>query len=363
MAWWIGGIVSLAGVYITFPLVMCRYSLRRDSGNGIQPILAQIIRRFEWRAATRQCGSHAILVLILTLLAAAAWVFVQAKEITTRETSGDLSQKFSQATTKRDTDLAEQNRLRRALADAVEPFIYGASNEAGPGGPSMTIELLDTAGKIKETQNLSQELRNHPPIGTTPLNIRITLSGRRTNPSSGLSEPFQVYSFDRSIFDSDKLANASNALELKDVPSLINQYVSVQRRVEIDGAALSRLAYEINNSEVAKATGEEPPPEAPGNLSLPFLLQLNITRFGTITLASIAIGILVPLYRFSERLAAFYRARSDALRLHQIPAYKTIGIVRLSTMLTPTIDYGKSQNMPDNLVEMLQLVARTEQEK
>lgn len=71
----------------------------------------------------------------------------------------------------------------------------------------------------------------------------------------------------------------------------------------------------------------------------------------------------MPLYRFSERLSAFYRARSDALRLHQAGGYKAVGIMQLSTMLTPNIDYGKSQNMPDNLVEMLRLVARTNQEK
>jgi hypothetical protein len=107
--------------------------------------------------------------------------------------------------------------------------------------------------------------------------------------------------------------------------SLVKQFDSVSRNVEvIDAGALSRITSEINYAEVAKAIGEETAPEAAGNLSLPFLLQLNITRFGTITLASIAIGILVPLYRFSERLAAFYRSRADALRLHQTVGYKAL---------------------------------------
>src|SRR5271165_7042279 len=113
--------------------------------------------------------------------------------------------------------------------------------------------------------------------------------------------------------------------------------------------ALSRIAVEKRIAEVAKEAGEEPTTEVSGNLTLPFLLQLNITRFGTITLASIAIGILVPLCRFSERLSAFYRARADALRLHQVAGYKALGIIRLS------------QNMPDNWVEMLRFFGRTEQ--
>jgi hypothetical protein len=95
----------------------------------------------------------------------------------------------------------------------------------------------------------------------------------------------------------------------------------------------------------------------------PSLRSPAAPRFGTITLVSIAIAILVPLYRFSEKLAAFYKARSDWLRLYQTPGYKSVGIVRLSTMLTPNIDYGKSQTVLNHLVEMLRLSERMEQDR
>jgi Tfp pilus assembly protein PilN len=122
--WWIGGIAFLVGLlYIFAPLGICWFTLRRNKLDEIPSPLQQIVRRFEWRASNRQCGSHAILALILGLLAAAAWVFVQAKEITTQETGGDLSQKLNQRTEKRNADLRELDRLRNELTAGVKPII------------------------------------------------------------------------------------------------------------------------------------------------------------------------------------------------------------------------------------------------
>ena len=85
---------------------------------------------------------------------------------------------------------------------------------------------------------------------------------------------------------------------------------------------------------------------------LQFLIQLNIVRFGTISLIAIAISILAPLYRFSVRLAAFYLAKADALRLHEI-AYQKTSFASLSSALTPPMEFGKSQSIPDYLTELL----------
>jgi hypothetical protein len=132
--------------------------------------------------------------------------------------------------------------------------------------------------------------------------------------------------------------------------------------IEVDNGGLSRIANEMRKFEISKAAGEESSADS-GNLSFPFLLQLNITRFGTITLVSIAIAILAPLYRFSERLAAFYKSRSDSLRLYQVSGYKHTGIIHISAMLTPNVDYGKSQNIPDHLGDILRLGMHVGEEK
>jgi hypothetical protein len=278
-------------------------------------------------------------------------------------TGGDLQQKLIQRTEKRNSDIKEQNHLRYELIAATKPIIDMIGQEYQTGGDrSFTIDLLDINGEIKTSRVLAQDIKNEFSTANSA-RVSIIVSGRHTS-ANGFVEKYVILNTDRfvKLDDLSKLADRQNLWEPKDLSSLVDQFDGVSHNVDIDSEALTRIAYDIKASEVAKAAGEEPSGTS-GTLSLPFLVQLNITRFGTITLASIAIGILVPLYRFSERLSAFYRARSDALRLHQAAGYKTVGIIRLSTMLTPTIDYGKSQNMPDNLAELLRLIARPEQEK
>jgi hypothetical protein len=75
----------------------------------------------------------------------------------------------------------------------------------------------------------------------------------------------------------------------------------------------------------------------------------------------IAISILVPLYRYSTRLAAFYTARADAIRLQQL-AYKQTGFVRLAAAVTPQFDFGKGQTSPDHLIEAARLLRREERD-
>jgi hypothetical protein len=92
--------------------------------------------------------------------------------------------------------------------------------------------------------------------------------------------------------------------------------------------------------------------ELKGPSSLQFLIQLNIVRFGIISLIGIAIGVLAPLYRFSARFAAFYQAKADTLQLHEV-AYKKTSFANLSSALTPPMEFGKSQAIPDYLTELL----------
>jgi hypothetical protein len=142
----------------------------------------------------------------------------------------------------------------------------------------------------------------------------------------------------------------------------INDFLVASQNVELDTSVVSKLNSQIIASEISKRTGEANSENPSGNLSFPYLFHLNVTRFGTITLASIAIGILIPLYRFSEKLSAFYRSRSDALRLNQLDRYKRIGLEKLSTVVAPGIDYGKSQNVPDKLTEILGLIRKPEKD-
>ena len=85
--------------------------------------------------------------------------------------------------------------------------------------------------------------------------------------------------------------------------------------MQAEGDAIQRLQKARNEVEINQLTGQKGETSAgiQGVNSLQFLIQLNIVRFGTISIIGIAIGILAPLYRFAARLAAFYQAKADTL--------------------------------------------------
>jgi hypothetical protein len=130
----------------------------------------------------------------------------------------------------------------------------------------------------------------------------------------------------------------------KDMSQYVEDFAALQKKLGIESAAMARLQSQIYEHEITTEMGEQNNEAAPNfiGVSLPFLLQLNITRFGTLTLVGIGIGILVPLYRFSARLSTFYRALADALRFRQ-SIEKRVSFVRLATALSPRLDFGKSQ--------------------
>lgn len=82
-----------------------------------------------------------------------------------------------------------------------------------------------------------------------------------------------------------------------------------------------------------------------------YYIQLNLNKFGTVSLLIILIGILVSLYKYNTRLAAFYQARVDALQLQ--PTQDKVGFVRLASALTPSIDFSKA-DQTSSIIKILE---------
>lgn len=113
--------------------------------------------------------------------------------------------------------------------------------------------------------------------------------------------------------------------------------------------SLEKLQVEIGNEKETKESAQAPPKE---DLFLK-LLQTSITRFGLLAVVGFFVSILVSLYRYNVRLAAFYNARADLLRLSDISVtISDFGL--LATALTPTLEFGKSPQLPiGQLVELV----------
>jgi hypothetical protein len=73
------------------------------------------------------------------------------------------------------------------------------------------------------------------------------------------------------------------------------------------------------------------------------------------------VAVLVPQYRYNIRMAAFYEARADSIRL----AGKLQPITRLDELekailaMTPSINFGKAPSTPiDQLIQLIKAPKR-----
>jgi hypothetical protein len=78
--------------------------------------------------------------------------------------------------------------------------------------------------------------------------------------------------------------------------------------------------------------------------------QTNLTRLGAVAIMFFLVGILVPQYRYNIRMAGFYDARADSVRL----ADKVEGLGEIAAIMTPNIDFGKAPATPwEHIVEVI----------
>src|SRR5271165_1167764 len=88
-------------------------------GEDAKPPIQFVIKTFKWRAFRRQLGAYGFLLLMLAGIGAAAYVFIQAKEITERETTTtDTTTKISalkKSMNDNDLKFKEEYNSRNAL--------------------------------------------------------------------------------------------------------------------------------------------------------------------------------------------------------------------------------------------------------
>lgn len=88
------------------------------------------------------------------------------------------------------------------------------------------------------------------------------------------------------------------------------------------------------------------------------LIQINITRFGSILLILFFVKIIIPQYRYCIRLANYYDARADALMLFS-SGFKETNFEILVSSLTPNYEFGNSPETPyEKIIELLNLVKK-----
>jgi hypothetical protein len=316
------------------------------------PPIQHVIKTFKWRALRRQLGAYFFFGLMLAGIGVAAWVFSQAKEITASDTNTDVNAKISSLKKTIDNNNLKLRDTGKSLNAAYLDLLHEL--------PFVTRDNCKhiVGGQWEDLQDLSfffeqdGRLRSKPEVAKQ-LYQKVAPSSNIDCISIWVDQTQLLFNIGQ--LEEVKLQNWNNTTDASILSTLRPEMIKLVHQGQIYAKALQTLQDFVEQQEISPLIGETENKKTPITLTLPFLLQLNITRFGTITLVVIAIGILAPLYRFSARLATFYRARADILILHQMPGYKQIGIARLSPIFTPTFDFGKSQAIPDHLTELIRL--------
>jgi hypothetical protein len=92
----------------------------------------------------------------------------------------------------------------------------------------------------------------------------------------------------------------------------------------------------------ANVTGEK----SDGKTDWARVIENNITRVGAILTMFFLVTILVPQYRYNIRMAGFYAARADSFTLLPKPTTSPDDLIKVVTVMTPDIDFGKAPPTP-----------------
>ena len=102
----------------------------------------------------------------------------------------------------------------------------------------------------------------------------------------------------------------------------------------------------VKEQERKQRFGLASTPQEEKNVSIPFLIQTNVTRFGPMLIILFFVNILVNLYRYSIRLAAYYDARGDSLELLDIKIHAD-AFQKLAASVSPdALDISKPPKLP-----------------
>lgn len=330
-----------------------------------------MIQILDDRSTTLNARAMWVLVLIVLLLVAAAVIFYLAPEITRSDFRTDLvAQQAELGATKQGIASTFQNANNYATRNksSLDTILskYGASPMAGLETPSIGSIFLDLAALTSKGQ-LQKRFESFPESSSNAEKrpVRIDVKIDKFTVAGGFAEGRVSHMF----VDMDsmrKIADAIRSSDMQDMPSRdlaeFTAAYSMALKVGLVESALRTDGVKQELFHTGDQANEKAVQQTKGLSGEPlsaFIIQTTITRFGTVTLVVYLVSILSSLYRYNYRLAAFYTARADALRLAK-EGVESIGFDRLMSALTPTFDFGKSPQTPIDQIIALMRELRTE---
>ncbi|MEH2570246.1 hypothetical protein [Bradyrhizobium sp. AZCC 2289] len=307
-------------------------------------LVGHAIRRFETRAFWLTTQAWFFLFFVLVLLVAGAAAVWFAPTITAGDIGAVTNQKFEAIQQAQFKDVARLKELRnvpmrKACNDEMVAAFKGWLQLADSGPFQILHPTAD--GHIVSGDEIVAAVQQHEVLivdpgecatYATPGMFRIFVPKDR----------FEEFKKQMAGKKFGKPELAANIAEINKINARDAQLDELHKQVELE-----RL-----QSEVA-ATGDKGAGPAPERSLFLSLLQTSVTRFGLLAVIGFFVSILVSMYRYNIRLAAFYVARADALRLFA-PDITISDFALVAAALSPTVEFGKAPQPP--LAQLVDLI-------
>ena len=133
-----------------------------------------------------------------------------------------------------------------------------------------------------------------------------------------------------------------------DVEKIKMQISDIEANISINNLRVSAIKQDLNTAvKLLPGNFHELADGLKGDSETRLLFSANVTRFGVLTLSIYLVQILINLYRFNSKPAAYYRTQADILMLYN-PGSNEIG--DLLSELNPPLDFGKE---PAHLTKLI----------
>ncbi|UWU80412.1 hypothetical protein N2603_18660 [Bradyrhizobium huanghuaihaiense] len=325
-------------------------------------ITQEVIEKFEKRSRRLKQEAWIFLAGVLALLVAGALAVVYAKNLTvgdigalTLDEKIAAEQQEKQKTQMRVKQIEEGavKNCNAALRFALQPWVVSRDSmyEFSVSSRDRYSSNLPTGDRLVEL--IERRLDDGQREGRRGSRRAVEIRGCGAWESYYIFvDPEQLPDF-RSKLAGKIFASAEDSALILEVGRL------AARADDLDSLAsrynLEKIEADLEKAkrgDVKQSEGTKGSPNKSDDLFLT-LLQTSITRFGLLAVVGFFVSILVSLYRYNIRLAAFYLARADALRLFA-PDIEISDFVLLSTALSPTVEFGRTP--PPPVTQLIDLV-------
>jgi len=322
----------------------------------------QAIKSFDLRSKQLTGQAWLFLALVVMLLAAGALAVGYARTLTAKDIATlTVDEKMAAIRKEEDRITARSVELNSNIKKQCIPVVEASLSKwlltsppirpvaaggspAIPPPPVYLVEYPDPALTGDFVVAKVNELKNF----VDPVRVRLEF------PCGAVD-----FSVPKSDFSEFKSSLAGKALVDETIINSFKEKDSLVARLDAMKKIENQTSLEKLESEVGLLNKKEPSTSVKdggakdGNELFLTLLQTSITRFGLLAVIGFFVSILISLYRYNIRLAAFYTARADALRLI-VPPVEARDFVLLAAALSPTVEFGKAPQPPiTQLVDLI----------